>query len=331
MRIKEVGLGIIGLGYVGQIHLKNSQKIAGAYVAGVADLSKKHLNFARQSGVKKTYSNYADLLKDPDIDSVIISLPNYLHLECAQTAAEYRKNILLEKPIARNLDEAKQVISAVRKNSVKLMMGYPLRFNSIFRELKAQIKERSLGDVEVAHAVNIGSGPFFAREEMHAPAPVPDWWFNKELTGGGVLIDLGCHMINLLRWYFGDIIDIKSYLRRRFKMDFEDSATCIATFKSGTLGVINVGWFSQENKVSVELFGSVKHATSYAPPPHPLLTAAQTLITGTPKNFKPFLLELQHFVNYTVSDIRPVSSAEDGLKDIEAISLAYENQLDIEA
>jgi len=327
MKMKKVGLGIIGLGYIGKIHLKNSQKIAGAYVAGVADVSKKQLNFARQSGVKKTYRNYVDLLKDPDVDSVIIGLPNYLHLQCAQTAAEFKKNILLEKPIARNPDEAKQIISAVRENSVKLMMGYPMRFNSIFRELKEQINEGSLGDVEIVHAVNIGCGPFFAREEKHAPAPVPDWWFNKELTGGGVLIDLGCHMINLLRWYFGDIIDVKSRLGRRFRMDFEDSATCIATFKSGTLGVINVGWFSQENKVSVELFGSVKHAASYVPSSNPLSTAAQTLITGTSKSFKPFLLELQHFVNWVVRDIRPVSSGEDGLKDIEAISLAYENQI----
>jgi predicted dehydrogenase len=242
-------------------------------------------------------------------------------------AAECKKNILLEKPIARNPDEAKQIISAARKNSVKLMMGYPLRFNPIFQKLKVQINRGLLGDVEVAHAVNIGCGPFFAREEKYAPAPVPDWWFNRELTGGGVLIDLGCHMINLLRWYFGEIIDAKSLLRRRLRMDFEDSATCLATFKSGTLGVINVGWFSQEYRTSVELFGSVKHVSTYAPPQSPLVSAFQTLLTGTPRNLLPFLLELQHFVNFTIKDISPISSGEDGLKDLEAISLAYKNQI----
>jgi UDP-N-acetylglucosamine 3-dehydrogenase len=325
--MKKVGLGLIGLGYIGQIHLKNSQKIAGAYVAGVADLSKKQLNFARQCGAKKTYRNYVDLLRDPTVDSVVIGLPNHLHLQCAQMAAEFKKNILLEKPIARTPDEAKQIISAARKNSVKLMMGYPMRFDPIFRELKEQINGGLLGDVEVSHAVNIGCGPFFAREEKYAPVPVPDWWFNKELTGGGVLIDLGCHMINLFRWYFGEIIDIKSRLRRRLRMDFEDSATCLATFKSGTLGVINVGWFSQEHRISVELFGSVKHATTFTPPPRPLVSAVQTLLTGNPKNLQPFLLELQHFVNFTVKDISPVSSGEDGLKDLEAISMAYKNEI----
>jgi predicted dehydrogenase len=325
--LKKVGLGIIGLGYIGQIHLKNSQKISGAYIAGAADLSKKQLNFARQCGAEKIYRNYVDLLKDPKVDSVIIGLPNHLHLECARTAAEYKKNILLEKPIARNPDEARQIISAARKNSVKLMMGYPMRFNPVFRSLREQVNQGLLGDVEVANAVNVGCGPFFAREEKHAPVPVPDWWFNKELSGGGVLIDLGCHMINLLRWYFGEVVDIKSVLRRRFRMDFEDSATCLAKFQSGTLGVINVGWFSQEHRVSVELLGSVKHATTCAPAPNPLVSAVRTLVAGTPQGLIPFLLELQHFVNYTIKDIMPVSSAEDGLKDIEAIYQAYRNAL----
>jgi predicted dehydrogenase len=324
--LKKVGLGIIGLGYIGQIHLRNCQRIPNAYIAGVADLSKKQLGFARQCGVKRTHNSYLDLLKDPDVDAVVIGLPNHLHSECAQAAAEHKKNILLEKPIARNLNEAKQILSSVRKNSVKLMMGYPMRFNPVFRDLKEQINTGLLGDVELAHAVNIGCGPFSAREEKHAPVPVPDWWFQRELTGGGVLIDLGCHMINLLRWYFGERIKVKAQLKRRLRMDFEDSATCLATFKSGTLGVINVGWFSQENRIGVELFGSVKHATTYTPPPNPLVTAVHTIVNGTSPNLQPFLLELQHFIAFTLKDISPVSTGEDGLRDLEAISLAYKNE-----
>ena len=324
--MKKVGLGIIGLGYIGNIHLQNSLKISGAYVAGVADVSKKRLSFAKQLGVKKTFIDYVDLLKDPDIDSVIIGLPNHLHLKCVQIAAESLKNILLEKPIARTPEEGKQIISAVQKNSVKLMMGYPMRFNSTFQNLRDQIERGYLGDVEVAHAVNIGSGPFFERSEKHAPAPVPEWWFNKKLTGGGVLIDLGIHMINLLRWYFGEVTDIRSRLKRRFNLEFEDSCTCLATFSSGTIATINVGWFSQQHRISVDLFGSVKHATTFTTPTSPILNAMKNLTTGTPKGLLPFLLELQHFINFTVKDISPISSAEDGLKDIEAISLAYKNQ-----
>ena len=55
----------------------------------------------------------------------------------------------------------------------------------------------------------VGSGPFFHRADGHSPVPVPDWWFNTHYTGGGVLVDLGVHLINLLRMFFGEIVDIK--------------------------------------------------------------------------------------------------------------------------
>jgi len=325
--MKKVGLGIIGLGYIGKMHLQNALILKNAYVAGVADMSPKALSSAKKLGVTKTFNNYVDLLKDSAVDSVVIGLPNHLHLQCAQMAAESNKNILLEKPMARSVEEAKEIISVTQRNGVRLMMGYPLRFNPIYRGLKEQIDDGSLGDVEVAHAINITSGPFFSREEMHAPVPVPDWWFNKELTGGGVLIDLGCHLINLLRWYFGEIIDINGCFSRRFKMPFEDTAVCLATFKSGTLGVINVGWFSQEVKTRIELLGSVKDAVVTTPPSTPLLTAVRTLTAGISRNRIPFLNELQHFVDCEIYNKPFISSGEDGLKDLEAIHKAYTNEV----
>lgn len=327
--MKKIGIGIIGLGYIGKMHLQNALMLENAYVAGVADMSPKALASVEKLGIKKTFNSYADLLKDSSVDCVIIGLPNHLHLHCAQMVAESKKNILLEKPMARNVEEAKEIISVTKRNGVKLMMGYPMRFNPTYRGLKEQLDDGSLGDIEVANAINITSGPFFSREEMHATTPVPDWWFNKELTGGGVLIDLGSHLINLLRWYFGEIIDIKGSFTRRFNMPFEDSALCLATFKSGTLGMINVGWFSQEVKTRIELLGSVKHAVVTTPPSNPLLTAVHNLTAGISKNRIPFLNELQHFVNCQITDQPFISSGEDGLKDLEAIHKAYENEISL--
>jgi myo-inositol 2-dehydrogenase/D-chiro-inositol 1-dehydrogenase len=211
MMMKKIGLGIIGLGYVGQIHLRHAQKIANAHVIAVADLSKKALKKARNNGIKNTFISYEEMLKLPELDAVIIALPTHLHLKCVRDAAEAGKHIFLEKPMARNAQEAKEILSIVQKNNIKLMMGYPLRFNQQFQTLKKKIYNGTLGDIEIAIANYISSGPFFHRAEAHAPIPVPEWWFNKELTGGGALIDLGSHIINLLRWYFGEITDIKSH------------------------------------------------------------------------------------------------------------------------
>jgi predicted dehydrogenase len=327
--METIRLGIIGLGYIGQTHLRHSLKLRNAHTVAVADLSKKAINRAKEMGVKKTYFDYNLLLEDSDVDAVIIALPTHLHLQCAQLAAEAKKDIFLEKPMARNVEEANKIISAAKKNSVKLMIGYPMRFSEAFAALRKKISDGTLGEIEVANATYISSGPFFHRADGYSPVPVPEWWFNKELTGGGVLIDLGSHIINLLRWYFGEISDIKSCLRHRYNFDIEDSATCIARFKSGTDAIINIGWFSQEYQLKLDLLGTVKHASSFQKPPNPIFAAFQMLTTGFSKFYKSHFAELQHFVDCLVSDQQPSSTGEDGLKDLAAISLAYKNQVQL--
>jgi myo-inositol 2-dehydrogenase / D-chiro-inositol 1-dehydrogenase len=323
----NIGLGIIGLGYIGQLHLKHSLQLEGVSVAAVSDISKKALKHAKEAGAKAAYTDYNDLLGDPDVDAVVIALPTHLHLECARRAAEEKKHIFLEKPLSRNVEEGKEIVTSAERNRVKLMIGYPLRFNMPFVELKEKIVSRTLGDVEMAYATYVSSGPFFHRADGYAPVPVPDWWFNRKLTGGGVLVDLGSHMINLLRWYFGEIADIKGQFGFRFNLDLEDEATCIIKFESGTLGVLNVGWFSQSYKLKVDCAGTVAHAEAQNRVGSPLATVAQMFTLGTSSFHLPHLRELQYFVDCVNRDRNPSPSGLDGLKDLEAIFLAYNNTI----
>ena len=302
-------------------------KIESSNLVAVADISKKALKLAKRMGVKQTFTDYDQLLKEPTIDAVIISLPTHLHARCAISAAEEGKHVFLEKPLARKPEEGKKIISAARKNDVKLMVGYPSRFVSAYRDLKRKMESGVLGDIQTAHAMNIASGPFLHRGEGTIPKPVPEWWFKKELTGGGALMDLGSHMINLTRWYFGEVNNIKAYLGYRFNFDFEDHAICIANFASGTTAIINVGWFSRKNAVGIELFGTVAHASAYHSSPSKVITAIQLLLGRTPKFFIPYLKELSHFVQCVRQDLPPSPSGEEALKDLETISLAYKNQI----
>jgi predicted dehydrogenase len=325
--LKKVNLGIIGLGYIGMIHLRHSLKLANAQVMAAADLSPKALKQAKGYGVKETYSNYEDLLKNPQVDAVLISLPTHLHLKCMRQAAEAKKAVFLEKPIATSVEDAKEILSLSERNSVKLMLGYPLRFNPAFARLKQDFDNGLIGDVENAHATYISSGPFFHRAEGYSPVPVPDWWFNIQYTGGGVLVDLGCHVINLLRWFFGEIVDIKGFFGHRFNMDFEDSAMCLAKFNSGTVSAINVGWFSQEYLLRVDFLGSVRNVSATHMPPSQISSAYQMLTKGIQTFFEPHLWELQHFIDCCIEDKVPVSTGLDGLRDLEAISKAYKNTI----
>jgi predicted dehydrogenase len=325
--MKKVGLGIIGLGYVGNTHLRHGLRLDNARLIAVSDVSKKALNKARASGVKKTYDNYQQLLKDSEIDAVVVALPTHLHAECSVLVCEAGKHIFLEKPIAANVIDARQIVTAARRNSIKLMIGYPLRFNSQFCKLKKQLDDGALGDIEVAQASYVNSGPFMHRGEANIPVPVPEWWFDKEKTGGGALIDVGSHLINLLRWFFGDITAIRAQFGYRFNLDLEDSAICLAKFKSGTRALITVGWFCQKSALEIGLFGTVQYSRAEQLLQHPLVTAVQVLTTKTSKFYQPHNAELRYFTDCVARDLIPSPSGEDGLKDLEAIMLAYRNPI----
>ncbi len=329
VKVKKVNLGVIGLGFIGKVHLRNCLNLKSVRVVAAADTSKKALNYAKAFGVKQLFTDYHELLKLKDLDAVVVSLPTYLHVECAISAVEEGKNVFLEKPLARNPEEGREIVSAVRKNCVKFMVGYPLRFASEFVNLKSQMESGVLGDIQLAYAVNVAAGPFFHRAESTTPRPVPEWWLNKELTGGGALMDLGCHMINLLRWYLGEVSDIKTRLGYRFNFDFEDYATCIVDFERGTSAVVNVGWFSQNTALGVELFGTMSYARAYRSPSGKVITAIKLILGKTPKFFIPYLKEISHFVNYINNDNEANRlSGEDALKDLEIIVKAYKNQIE---
>jgi predicted dehydrogenase len=329
MEMEKINLGVIGLGFIGKVHLRNCLNLKSVRVVAAADTSKKALNYAKAFEVKQLFTDYRELLKLKDLDAVIISLPNYLHAESAISAMEEGKHVFLEKPLARNPEEGREIVSAAEKNGVKFMVGYPFRFATEFVDLKKRVKSGVLGDIQLAYAVDVASGPFFHRAESTMPRPVPEWWLNKELTGGGALIDLGCHMINLLRWYLGEVSDVRARLGYRFNFDFEDHATCLIDFENGASAVVNVGWFSQNTAVSVELFGTMSYAGAYFSPSSKVVTAIELILGKTPKFFVPYLNEISHFVNHVKNDDNGENrlSGEEALRDLEVITKAYKNQI----
>jgi len=135
---------------------------------------------------------------------------------------------------------------------------------------------------------------------------------------------LGCHMINLLRWYLGEVSAVKARLGYRFNFDFEDHATCIMEFECGASAVVNVGWFSQSAAVGVELHGTIAHARAYHSPSNKIATAIKLFLGKTPKFYSPHLKAISHFVDcMNVDGKENILSGEDALKDLEVIVKAY--------
>ena len=328
--MKRLNLGLIGLGSQGRIHFRNCLRLKEAELTAVADISRRNLQFAKKMGVKNTYTNYEDLLKNERIEAVMICLPNFLHLESVVKAAEARKDIFLEKPLARKVEEGEEILSSVRRNGVKVMIGYDLRFNPVLKGLYEKIVSGFFGEVEIVHTTNLSQGPFSARSTDVGPKAVPPWWFDKELVGGGVLNDLGSHLVDLLMWYFGEVVDVRSHLRHMFNMEFEDSATCMLRFKNGPLATINVGWFSKDLIQSIQVYGTANNISVRMSPQSSL-----RFIWGDIKKrlhqFEDdsYYAEVKYFVQCSRDNVNPTPSVEDGLSNLQVISTAYKNAYEL--
>jgi predicted dehydrogenase len=325
--MRSTNLGLIGIGGIGKVHLQSCLKLQNARLIAVADVSKQALKRASELGVQNVYSDYHELLEKSDVDAVIIALPTHLHAESAKAAAENNKHILLEKPLARSTSEGKEILNATCRYNVKLAISYPLRFFSPCQKLRAKIESGQLGAIQIAYATNVGTGPFAHRAEMGAPVPVPEWWWKRDLTGGGALMDLGCHMINLTRWLFGDVVEVKGYLGYRLNMEQEDHAVCLLKFDHGVVGVISVGWFSQQFQFELEVFGTAGAATTAQKAPSKMRTAMQLLLRK-PLGINDLVLkETQNFIEYIQKDEKPETSGADALADLEVIERAYANRI----
>lgn len=330
--MKKLGVGIIGLGQQGKIHLQNCLRLENVKVLGVADPSRAARTYANKMGVKNCYENYEDLLRSQGIDAVVISLPNFLHLESVMKAAEAGKHIFLEKPLARNVEEGKRILSLVNRFNMKLMVGYPLRFYPPLREIREKIVNGFFGEIEIAEGTNISCGPFASREDnMGGPVPVPSWWFDKELVGGGAMMDLGCHIVDYMAWYFGEADSARGFLGHKFNLELEDTAVGVVKFKSGPIALINVGWFSRAKMESISIHGtaeilhkiysqwSIFEMVRYD------VKKRLGLLVSTP-----FLTEIEHFVDCVQNDRRPSPSVEEALRDAEIIDLIYKNAVSLE-
>lgn len=241
-----IKVGFIGLGQMGRMHLVNCMHIEGVTVVAAADPSKKVLNKAKALGVTNLYTDYTELLdkRCNDLDAVIISVPNYLHFETIKLSLENGLNIFVEKPLAVNVQQCKEIVRLAQDSGRKFMMGHNLRFVPAVETIKENLNRGVIGNLEVATMEEILNGPF---SHPRVPRPVSDWWFDPQKSGGGVLMDLGCHMIDLFRFFTEeDAKVVFADLSYKYNLPVEEGATIIlSTENSSIRGIINVGWYQR--------------------------------------------------------------------------------------
>jgi len=227
---------------MGKLHFLNVLRMKDVNLVAVADRNKKNRNVAEKCHVK-TYDDYTKLIDSEELDAVIISLPNFLKKESITYASEKDLDVFVDKPLARNSSEAEEIARKTRAENIRLMVGVNYRYFDSVQKLKKISDEGRVGDIVIATSDLIMNGPF---SHQLVPKPVPEWWFDKEKAGGGALLDLGYHLVDIFNWMFGDLKIEFSALGYRFGLSIEDSATVVLrSSKTGVRCIVNAGWFSK--------------------------------------------------------------------------------------
>lgn len=228
-----VRIGVVGTG-IGALHIAGIASMP--EVARLAAICSLELDTARALGERYgagyVTDRYEDLLSDPDIDVIDLCTPPKEHLPMAVAAACARKHILVEKPLARNLDEADAILRTARTAGVKLMTSHNQRYFGHHAKAKALLDAGVIGQ------------PFLVVATVHVHGHIQGFRRFLDPAGGGTLIDSGVHRFDLLRWLMGDVELVFAQTGRfmQMQMEGEDCAVVTLRFKSGALGAFSCSW-----------------------------------------------------------------------------------------
>lgn len=193
-------VGIVGAGFMGNMHANVYSHLPGVKLVGVADIRKEKAEEVARTYGAETYSSFEEMLDDVELDIVDICLPTYLHCEYTVKAALAGKHVFCEKPMAMSLDEADKMIEAANRSGVKFMIGQCVRFWPEYMKLKELIDNGELGRVTTAHFWRLSATPMWSWE---------NWLMDPEKSGGA-LLDLHIHDVDFINYVFGMPIRLHS-------------------------------------------------------------------------------------------------------------------------
>ena len=204
--MESIGVGVCGCGFVGRgAHVPAFAKMEKARLVAVADPDEQRLGkVKRKYDVPTTYQHYHQLIEDPAVDAVIVSLPTALHAEAALYAVEEGKHVLCEMPLAAKLDDAQTMINAAAQKHVTLMPSLTFHFTPNYMKAKQLIDDGALGNV-----ISLIYREFIPAKDLASQWP-PGCWVWDVKNSGGPLYTLAVWSIDLLRWLAGsEIVEVK--------------------------------------------------------------------------------------------------------------------------
>lgn len=252
---EKLRCAVIGAGAIGVEHLNSLLHCPRAATVAIAELNPQRLREAAERfHIPRTFSNYRELLEQPDIDAVTIAVPTYLHASFAIDALEARKHVLLEKPMALNAREAAKIVVAAQKHRRTVMVAKNFRFDRHTQTARAAIQRGDLGEI------------YHVRAFSHRNSGIPrigSWFTQKQYAGGGCMADSGALLLDAAFHLVGDfdVVSVTATTHAKFgprgrgegtwgksevdpkrPFDVEDHCTAYIRMKKGYTVTLETSW-----------------------------------------------------------------------------------------
>lgn len=343
-----IRVGVIGCG-AGLFHLRGYSEDPRVKVVALAGLdSDRCARLAKQFEIPRVYTEYQELLADHDIDAVSVVVPNNLHLPVAKAAFEAGKHVLVEKPLAGTSTDGAEMVAEAKKHDKLLGIAFQRRWRHDVQIVKEQIESGAMGDI------------YYAKAYWMRRAGIPGWgsWFtSKTAAGGGPLIDLGVHVLDMALYMLGNPT-IKSvsastygHIGTRGKgnwpgspartggsntYEVEDLATAFLRFDNGGTMLLEAAWAAyteMTDEFGVQIYGSDGgakiHAKDYADVDTLQLFSD---VAGTANDSRPRLVSrnghgyiTHHFVDAILNGTPLSPNGEEGLNRVQIIEAIYKS------
>lgn len=335
--MSKTKIAILGAGFIADIHLECYRRFVpdAEVVAVYTRHAEKAGAFAKKHGLPRWFTDLDRAIEESGCEVVDIGLPNFLHHRAVLTAARAGKHVILEKPLSLTLEEADEMIAAMKAAGRKLMYAEELCFAPKYERVR-----------QLANAGAFGKLYLLKQSEKHS-GPHADWFYDVAQSGGGVIMDMGCHGLAWCRWMLGGrpravavTAQLQAGLIHQGRTRGEENSVVLVEFEGGVMGLVENSWAKHggmEDCAEVHGTGGVSYAD---------LFQGNAALTYSEKGYdyamekagstqgwtftvfeeafnQGYPQELAHFIHCVRHDVEPLVTGEDGRAVLELIYAAY--------
>ena len=320
-------IAFAGTGYINKIHAQAAQNLGLELAAVVNHKADSMAEFGKRFGIKRQYEDLNAMLKDGDVDALVVSTPNYLHAPQTITALNAGAHVMVEKPMSMNAQEAEQMCAAADKSGALLMVAHCWRFDPDVLWLKEQSSKLGRVIRTKGYGVHTHWGP-------------SGWFTLKKFAGGGAMADMGIHALDTTRFLLGDPQPVSVYARiGTYYTDFDvdDTGIIIVEWDNGTTSYIESGWWQPHSdgpEAATQLYGTQGFGQLF-PTKLELPNVKEEKVDSIDSGFEfprkehcPQSLydnQLKYFVECVEQNRTPNPGGMEGLMNMKVVDAAYES------